>query len=99
MACSRQITRGPCHVIVRGMQTGQRPAAALAEGPLNEDELEKLHAYWRAAHYLSVGPTYLLNNPLLRPPLQGKAGKPRRVGHSGPTRGRTCLHAPLNPWI
>src|SRR5438105_3843376 len=96
MTCTPQITRGPCHVIVRGMQTGQRPAAALAEGPLSEDELKKLHAYWRAANYLSVGQIYLLNNALLREPLQVKHIKPRLLGHWGTTPGLNFLYAHLN---
>src|SRR5467141_2569138 len=74
------------------MQTGQRPAAALAEGPLNGDELKRLHAYWRAANYLSVGQIYLLNNPLLREALHVKHIKARELdaiyicgpGHGGP---------------
>jgi xylulose-5-phosphate/fructose-6-phosphate phosphoketolase len=32
---------------------------------LSTQELEALHAYWRAANYLSVGQIYLLANPLL----------------------------------
>ena len=28
--------------------------------PLSEEELRKMHAYWRAANYLSVGQIYLL---------------------------------------
>src|SRR5256885_642590 len=78
------------------MQTGQRPAAALAEGPLNQDELKKLDAYWRAANYLSVGQIYLLNNPLLREPLQVKHVKPRLLGHWGTTPGLNFLYAHLN---
>src|SRR5260370_15859660 len=78
------------------MQTGPRPAATLAEGPLNEDELKKLHAYWRAANYLSVGQIYLLNNPLLREPLQVKHIKPRLLGHWGTTPGLNFLYAHLN---
>src|SRR5437879_11730394 len=78
------------------MQTGQRPARTLAEGPLNEDELKKLHAYWRAANYLSVGQIYLLNNPLLREPLQVKHIKPRLLGHWGTTPGLNFLYAHLN---
>src|SRR6202011_2939724 len=78
------------------MQTGPRPAAALAEGPLNEDELKKLHAYWRAANYLSVGQIYLLNNPLLREPLQVKHIKPRLLGHWGTTPELNFLYAHLN---
>src|ERR1700716_4339716 len=93
---SPQITPRGCHVIVRGMQTGPGRAAALAEGPLNEDELSKLHAYWRAANYLSVGQIYLLNNPLLREPLQVKHIKPRLLGHWGTTPGLNFLYAHLN---
>lgn len=33
-------------------------------------EFERLDAYWRAANYLSVGQIYLLDNPLLKEPLQ-----------------------------
>jgi phosphoketolase len=36
---------------------------------LSEHELDLLDRYWRAANYLSVGQTYLLDNPLLREPL------------------------------
>src|SRR5205814_582732 len=79
-----------------GIQTGLRPADALAEGRLNEDELKKLHAYWRAANYLSVGQIYLLNNPLLREPLQVKHVKPRLLGHWGTTPGLNFLYAHLN---
>ena len=38
--------------------------------PLSQDELSKIHAYWRAANYLSVGQIYLYANPLLREPLK-----------------------------
>src|SRR5438132_1601392 len=93
---SAQIPAMPCHVIVRGMQPGPRPAAALAEGPLNESELKKLHAFWRAANYLSVGQIYLLANPLLREPLQVKHIKPRLLGHWGTTPGLNFLYAHLN---
>ena len=34
------------------------------------DQLELLDRYWRAANYLSVGQIYLLDNPLLKEPLQ-----------------------------
>jgi XFP N-terminal domain len=36
---------------------------------LGEEERTRIHAYWRAANYLSVGRIYLLDNPLLREPL------------------------------
>src|ERR1700737_1117290 len=81
------------------MQTGPRPAAALAKGPLNEDELKKLHAYWRAANYLSVGQIYLLNNPLLHEPLEVKHIKPRLLGHWGTTPGLNFIYVHLNRLI
>ena len=37
---------------------------------LSSDELGLIDEYWRAANYLSVGQIYLLDNPLLREPLQ-----------------------------
>src|SRR5258708_38349788 len=37
--------------------------------PLSEEELRKMHAYWRAANYLSVGQIYLYANPGRRPPM------------------------------
>src|SRR5712691_4305226 len=78
------------------MQTRPRRAAALADRPLNEAELKKLHAYWRAANYLSVGQIYLLDNPLLRETLQVKHVKPRLLGHWGTTPGLNFLYAHLN---
>src|SRR5690606_33676523 len=38
--------------------------------PPAEEELNALHAWWRAANYLSVGQIYLKDNPLLRRPLE-----------------------------
>ncbi|MFI5337232.1 MAG: hypothetical protein ACHQ5A_10640, partial [Opitutales bacterium] len=34
-------------------------AQAAAAGPLSAEELSQMHAYWRAANYLSVGQIYL----------------------------------------
>jgi len=44
-----------------------------------------MHAYWRAANYLSVGQIYLMDNPLLKEALQLKHVKPRLLGHWGTT--------------
>ncbi len=60
------------------------------------EELIRLDAYWRAANYLSVGQIYLLNNPLLRVPLQLAHVKPRLLGHWGTTPGLNFLYAHLN---
>ena len=55
-----------------------------------------MHAYWRAANYLSVGQIYLLDNPLLREPLQLKHVKPRLLGHWGTTPGLNFIYVHLN---
>jgi xylulose-5-phosphate/fructose-6-phosphate phosphoketolase len=65
-------------------------------GPLTEKELELIHAYWRAANYLSVGQIYLMDNPLLRSPLAPENIKPRLLGHWGTTPGLNLLYAHLN---
>jgi xylulose-5-phosphate/fructose-6-phosphate phosphoketolase len=59
-------------------------------------ELHQLDAYWRAANYLSVGQIYLLNNPLLRKPLELAHIKPRLLGHWGTTPGLNFIYAHLN---
>jgi xylulose-5-phosphate/fructose-6-phosphate phosphoketolase len=59
-------------------------------------EMERLHAYWRAANYLSVGQIYLLDNPLLRQPLRPEHVKPRLLGHWGTTPGLNFIYAHLN---
>jgi xylulose-5-phosphate/fructose-6-phosphate phosphoketolase len=47
-------------------------AAGLTEA-LSSAELALMDAWWRAAaNYLSVGPIYLLDNPLLQEPLELK---------------------------
>jgi len=38
-------------------------------GSLAPDLLRKMHAYWRAANYISIGQVYLRENPLLEAPL------------------------------
>src|SRR5215467_6838846 len=66
-----------------------------AAGPLAADELALVDAYWRAANYLSVGQIYLLENPLLREPLQADHIKPRLLGHFGTTPGLNFVYAHL----
>ncbi|QGN49894.1 phosphoketolase [Micromonospora sp. WMMC415] len=65
-------------------------------GPLTEDELRRLDAYWRAANYLTVGQIYLLDNPLLREPLTAEHVKPRLLGHWGTSPGLNLIYAHLN---
>lgn len=66
---------------------------------LSQEELGFIDSYWRAANYLSVGQIYLLDNPLLREPLQLKHIKPRLLGHWGTTPGMNFIYAHLNRLI
>lgn len=64
--------------------------------PLSTGELARIHAYWRAANYLSVGQIYLMDNPLLRKPLTLADVKPRLLGHWGTTPGLNFIYAHMN---
>jgi xylulose-5-phosphate/fructose-6-phosphate phosphoketolase len=66
---------------------------------LSPDLLRKMHAYWRAANYLSVGQIYLQDNPLLDSPLKLEHVKPRLLGHWGTTPGLNFLYVHLNRLI
>ncbi len=63
---------------------------------LSDEKLEAMHAYWRAANYLSVGQIYLYDNPLLKEPLKREHIKPRLLGHWGTTPGLNFLYVHLN---
>ena len=69
---------------------------ASRNGPLDADLLRKMDAWWRAANYLSVGQTYLYDNPLLKEPLKKEHVKPRLVGHWGTTPGLNFIYVHLN---
>src|SRR5882757_2207025 len=67
--------------------------------PLSAVELDKMNAYWRAANYLSVGQIYLMDNPLLKEPLELKHVKPRLLGHWGTTPGLNLIYVHMNRLI
>ena len=73
-----------------------QPGYKTEEGRLSQEELDKVDAYWRASNFLSVGQIYLLDNPLLREPLQRAHIKPRLLGHWGTTPGLNFLYVHLN---
>lgn len=73
--------------------------SSVDEKPLSSDELNQLHAWWRAANYLSVGQVYLLANPLLHAPLKPEQVKSRLVGHWGTCPGLNLIYAHLNRLI
>ena len=66
---------------------------------LSPELLHKMHAYWRASNYLSVGQIYLQDNPLLELPLKIEHVKPRVLGHWGTTPGLNFLYVHLNRLI
>ena len=67
--------------------------------PLTPDLRRRMHAWWRAANYLSVGQIYLRANPLLEEPLTLAHIKPRLLGHWGTTPGLNFLYVHLNRLI
>jgi xylulose-5-phosphate/fructose-6-phosphate phosphoketolase len=69
------------------------------DGPLSQDQIGKMQAYWRAANYLSVGQIYLKDNPLLERPLTPEDIKPRLLGHWGTTAGLNFIYTHLNRLI
>ena len=79
--------------------TSMKVDNSLRSGAVNGPSAETLDAidrYWRAANYLSVGQIYLLDNALLREPLQPEHVKPRLLGHFGTTPGLNLIYAHLN---
>ena len=73
--------------------------SASIQETLSPTLLLKMHAYWRAANYLSVGQIYLRDNPLLESPLTLEHIKPRLLGHWGTTTGLNFLYVHLNRLI
>src|SRR5260370_16289699 len=67
--------------------------------PPTEDQLERMHAYWCAANYLTVGQIYLRDNPLLEEKLTREHIKPRLLGHWGTTTGLNFIYVHLNRLI
>ena len=69
---------------------------ASAAAPMDNEDLQKLDAYWRAANYLSVGQIYLCDNPLLKEPLAPAHIKRMLLGHWGTTPGQNFSYTHLN---
>jgi xylulose-5-phosphate/fructose-6-phosphate phosphoketolase len=68
----------------------------MSENVLAPELLRKMHAYWRAANYLSVGQIYLRDNPLLQEPLKLEHVKHMLLGHWGTTPGQNFIYMHLN---
>ncbi|WP_183573646.1 phosphoketolase [Mucilaginibacter sp. X5P1] len=63
---------------------------------LSPELLKNIHAYWRAANYLSVGQLYLRDNPLLKEALKREHIKNMLLGHWGTTPGQNFIYTHLN---
>jgi xylulose-5-phosphate/fructose-6-phosphate phosphoketolase len=81
------------------VQTLNQFRVSASNNPLTAEEQRKMHAYWRAANYLSVGQIYLYANPLLREPLTLEHIKPRLLGHWGTTPGLNFIYVHFNRLI
>jgi xylulose-5-phosphate/fructose-6-phosphate phosphoketolase len=84
--------------VVRTAASVSAPAEPAAV-PLAPDLLARMHRYWQAANYLTVGQIYLQENPLLREPLRPAHIKPRLLGHWGTSPGLSLLYVHLNRLI
>ncbi len=83
---------------VEGTPTTSVPTSRSSR-PLSDEQLRKMHAYWRAANYLTVGQIYLKDNPRLERPLTRDDIKPRLLGHWGTTAGLNFIYTHLNRLI
>ncbi|MFD0524352.1 phosphoketolase family protein [Paractinoplanes durhamensis] len=66
---------------------------------LDETDLARVDAWWRAANYLTIGQIYLQGNPLLREPLTPEHIKPRLLGHWGTSPGLSLIYAHVSRLI
>ena len=66
---------------------------------ISDDDLTSVDAWWRANNYLTVGQIYLMDNPLLRRPLQATDIKPRLLGHWGTSPGLSFIYAHVSRLI
>ncbi len=76
------------------------PARSTISGaPLSAEDLRRMHAWWRACNYLSLGMIYLVHNPLLKQPLKPEHIKNRLLGHWGSSPGLSFVYLHLNRLI
>ncbi|HEX5865803.1 MAG TPA: phosphoketolase family protein [Casimicrobiaceae bacterium] len=80
----------------KGRVTRKSTANAVETGPLDAEELRRMHAWWRACNYLAVGMIYLRDNPLLREPLGVEHVKHRLLGHWGASPALSFVWTHLN---
>jgi xylulose-5-phosphate/fructose-6-phosphate phosphoketolase len=71
----------------------------IATAALDEQQLGRMHRYWQATNYLTIGQIYLQENPLLREPLKPEHIKPRLLGHWGTSPGLNLIYVHMNRLI
>jgi xylulose-5-phosphate/fructose-6-phosphate phosphoketolase len=67
--------------------------------PLEQEELQRMQAYWHATLFLSADMIYLRDNSLLREPLKSEHVKRRLLGHWGSDPGMSLTYIHLNRLI
>ena len=85
--------------VVAADEAGPPPADTPVSGPLSPELLDKMHRYWQATNYLTVGQIYLQANPLLHEPLRIEHIKPRLLGHWGTSPGLSFIYVHCNRLI
>ncbi|HEX6043878.1 MAG TPA: phosphoketolase family protein [Pyrinomonadaceae bacterium] len=73
--------------------------STIKDAPLNDEDVRKTHAFWRACNYLALGMIYLQDNPLLRRPLEADHIKNRMLGHWGASPALSFIYTHLNRQI
>ena len=66
------------------------------KGPITEELLAKMDAYFRTVNYLSAAQLYLLDNPLCKRPFTEADIKKKIVGHWGTVPGQNFVYTHLN---
>ncbi len=84
---------------VQGLSPYGETRATVSGTPLGAEEERKIHAYWQACNYLSLGMIYLLDNPLLKEQLKPEHIKNRLLGHWGSSPGLSFAYVHLNRLI
>ena len=93
------ITMAPSPAEGRSLSAYGTARSTVSGAPLSPEALRKIHAYWRACNYLSLGMIYLQENPLLREPLKPEHIKNRLLGHWGASPGLAFTYIHLNRLI
>lgn len=83
----------------RSLSAFGKARSTIDGSPLSHEELQNIHAYWRACNYLALGMIYLRDNPLLREPLKLEHIKKRLLGHWGASPGLSFAYIHLNRLI